>query len=246
MNPETGKVRRGSWDIICSKLSRMANEKIEVKVAQHQVDNVMKRRRGAMVRRRKSKGDLLLHKWSDKENQILMEVRKQYLDANGRVLMGAWPNITREASTKLGFEVGIYQAGKRAKDIVRREERQRIERGSSNLQFTTTLDSSLVEAMLSIEDESELSDNTLYQTTLATPSRRVTKEVFRAWTHEDTQQLVDQVEEEERKLARDGISGNSRRPRGFWVNIADRLNRCPTQCRNRYSWLKKVDTPMFH
>ena len=246
LNPETGKVRRGSWEIICSKLSAMTNEKVEVAVAQHQADNVMRRRQGELKRRQKNKEELMVHKWSDEENDVLMEVRKQYLDTNGRVMMGAWPNITREVSAHLGFDVGIHQASKRAKDIVRKQDRRRIERGSSALEFVTTkLDPSLVDAMLSAKQNEEDEDATLYQNTVATRDKRVTKDLFRAWSLEDTKLLVRHVEEEEERLTKEGRGGSRRRPRGFWVDIADRLNRCPTQCQNRYSWLAKVDKPLF-
>ena len=243
-NPETGRVRRGDWKVICSKLSAMMGEKIDVKVAQHQADNVMKRRRGEKRQRLKT-DDYVIHKWSEEENEILMATRSKFLDSNGRVMMGAWANITALASEQLAFELTIPQASKRAKDIARKQERRRIERGTSALEFVTTLDKSSVEAILSGEDGREGDITTLYKTRMTPPTKRVTKDIFRAWTLDDTKRLLAAVEAQERVVTKGRGGSSKHRPRGFWVDVADALNRCPTQCRNRYYWLKKIDTPLF-
>lgn len=246
LNPSTGRVRRGDWQIICGKLSAMMGERIDVKVAQHQADNVMRRRRGEKPRPPRPSEEYQIHKWSEEENEILMAVRSQFLDSNGRVMMGAWANITAIVSEQLSFPVTISQASKRAKDIERKQHRRRIERGTSALEFVTTLDTNLVEAILSGEDQGKDDTTTLYKTRMAPPSKKVTKDIFRAWTLEDTKSLLSAVEEEEERIAKDGRGGSQKhRPRGFWVDIADRLNRCPTQCRNRWYWLRKIDTPLF-
>ena len=82
------------------------------------------------------------------------------------------------------------------------------------------------------------------------------KELYRGWNLEDTRQLVEYVRRAEGKeedhdedvYNEDGYSTagvQPRRPRGFWMEIAQRLNRCPAMCRERYYWLEKANAPMF-
>jgi hypothetical protein len=323
INPDTGKVRRGAWTMICGKISAMTGDRISVKVAQHQADNVLRRRRGEDLRHENSKPtkdyNYLVHKWSEYENNVLMKVRAQYIRPSGRVQMGSWSNITREVSDILGFEVGIHQASKRAKDIERRHEKARAQRGGgAEFCFTTTLDASLVEQMLADTAADSGSDadadndaddkgdgkgdgeGTLYTTTTTLSTGRSKgigrsgssgdsagdgeRDIYRPWTLEDTKLLIDlvdkaeagvqkqlkqqQQQQQQRKKARHGDNTNAGattptttatttggveygkgrrrpRPRGFWMDIADQLDRCPIQCRQRLYWLRKADQPLF-
>ena len=127
INPETGRVRRGGWKEISSILSARLGEKISVEKAQHQADNVMRRRkRKALLNNTSKKLTKLstsgkMRKWSSRENDVLMLIRSRNLDNNGRVT-GSWGKICNEATAELGLSknLTVAQAMKRVKDIQRR------------------------------------------------------------------------------------------------------------------------------
>ncbi len=207
INPETGRVRRGGWREISSVLSMRLGEKISVEKAQHQADNVKKRRE-----RRASKKSVSepaasgkLHKWSSRESDMLMLIRSRYLDKNGRVAMGSWAKICDEATMELGFKLTVSQAMKRVQDILRKTAEQEVS-GEA-------------------------------------------KDQYRGWNLEDTRQLVEYVKradgsDDDADMAV-GAAAAQRRPRGFWIEIAQRLNRCPVMCRERYYWLERANAPLF-
>ena len=35
------------------------------------------------------------------------------------------------------------------------------------------------------------------------------------------------------------------KPRGYWVEVGNKLGRCSVQCANRYRWLMKINEPLF-
>ena len=74
-----------------------------------------------------------------------------------------------------------------------------------------------------------------------------------AWDNADSAHLMGAVESADRSNGRvsigDWLEGgrSSPRPRGFWVKIASSFSppRDATQCRERFYWLEKADSPLF-